>query len=139
MTQLTAADFQSYDPSDASTIEAGPLALYSVSVDSIMPTQMNEGFTEVDAKAAAFDLLTTPAELQADLLGDVEPVVIGPGGQLYLLDGHHTFTALIDSVWGASNPTVYVNVKSDGVGILPDHAAEQLPAAVEQRHAGDRQ
>ena len=27
-------------------------------------------------------------------LTDIEPVVIGPGGQLYLTDGHHTFTAL---------------------------------------------
>ncbi len=56
---LTAADFQAYNPDDASTVEAGPLALYTVAVDSIMPTQMNEGFAEVDAKAAAYDLFTT--------------------------------------------------------------------------------
>jgi autotransporter-associated beta strand protein len=110
MSQLTSANFQAYDPANASTIEAGPLALYSVSVDSILPTQQNEGYAEVDAKAAAYDLFSSLAQVEADLLGDVEPVVIGPGGQLYLLDGHHTFTALIDSVWGASNPTVYVNV-----------------------------
>jgi autotransporter-associated beta strand protein len=110
MTQLTTANFQAYDPANASTIEAGPLALYSVSVDSILPTQLNEGYAEIDAKAAAYDLFSSLAQVEADLLGDVEPVVIGPGGQLYLLDGHHTFTALIDSVWGASNPTVYVNV-----------------------------
>ncbi|MGD0563653.1 MAG: ParB-like protein, partial [Roseiarcus sp.] len=102
--------FQAYNSGTASTISAGPLALYSVAVDDIAPTQMNEGFTEVDAKAAAFDLFTTSAALEADLMGDIEPVVIGPGGQLYLLDGHHTFTALIDSSWGASDPTVYVNV-----------------------------
>ncbi len=107
---LTAADFQAYNPDDASTVEAGPLALYSVAVDSILPTQMNEGFTEVDAKAAGFDLFSSLSQVEADLIGDIEPVVIGPGGQLYLLDGHHTFTALIDSVWGAQNPTVYVNV-----------------------------
>ena len=107
MSQLTAADFQPYDSSNASTIDPGPGALYSVPVDSILPTQMNEGFTEVGKKAAGFDLLT-PSELQSNLLTDIEPVVIGPGGQLYLLDGHHTFTALLDSVWGADNPTVYV-------------------------------
>ena len=110
MAALTAADFEAYNPSDASSIEAGPQALYSVSVDSILPTQQNEGFTEVDAKAAGFDLYTSLSEVEADLLGDAEPVVIGPGGQLYLLDGHHTFTALLDSVWGADDPTVYVNV-----------------------------
>ena len=40
----------------------------------------------------------TPAQLQANLFADIEPVVIGPGGQLYLTDGHHTFTALLDSI-----------------------------------------
>src|ERR1700734_417611 len=109
MSQVPLSAFQAYDPADAGSITAGPLALYAVAVDSIAPTQMNEGFTEVDAKAAAFDLLT-PAELQADLLASIEPVVIGPGGVLYLTDGHHTFTALENSAYGASNPTVYVNV-----------------------------
>jgi len=110
MTVLTAADFQAYNPSDASTIEAGPNALYTVAVDSILPTQANEGFTEVDYKAAGFDLFGSLSAVEADLLGDAEPVVIGPDGQLYLLDGHHTFTALLDSVWGSQDPTVYVNV-----------------------------
>ena len=111
MADLTAADFQVYDPANASSIEAGPLALFTVSPNSILPTQQNEGFTEVDAKAAGYDQFTTLSEVENDLLGDVEPVVIGPGGQLYLLDGHHTFTALLDSVWGDNpNLTVYVNV-----------------------------
>jgi fibronectin-binding autotransporter adhesin len=111
MSTLTAADFLAYNPEDASTIEAGPLALYSVSPNSILPTQMNEGFTEVDAKAAGFDLLTSLSAVESDLSGDIEPVVIGPGGQLYLLDGNHTFTALLDSAWGADpNLVVYVNV-----------------------------
>jgi hypothetical protein len=109
MSQLTAADFQPYSPSNASSVVPGQFALYSVPVDSILPTQMNEGFTEVGKKATGFDLLT-PSELQANLLTDIEPVVIGPGGQLYLLDGHHTFTALQESIYGASNPTVYVNI-----------------------------
>ena len=111
-TPFPASDFniQPYSASAASTISAGPLALYAVPVDDIAPTQMNEGFAEVDAKAAAYDLITSLTQLEADLIGDIEPVVIGPGGQLYLLDGHHTFTALLDSIWGAQDPTVYVNV-----------------------------
>jgi hypothetical protein len=74
---------------------------FEVPVDSLAcPTQMNEGFTEVGKKTTGFDLLT-PAQLQANLLTDIEPVVIGPGGQLYLTDGHHTFTALENSIYGA--------------------------------------
>jgi autotransporter-associated beta strand protein len=107
--QLPLSAFQTYNPANAAGIQAGPLSLYSVPVDSIQPTQMNEGLTEVGKKTAAFDLLA-PSQLQANLLTDIEPVVIGPGGQLYLTDGHHTFTALENSTYGASNPTVYVNV-----------------------------
>jgi autotransporter-associated beta strand protein len=108
--QLPASDFTAYDPSDASSIVAGPTALYTVDVDSLHPTQENEGLTEVGKKTAGFDLDTPGAGLTDDLLTDIEPVVIGPGGVLYLTDGHHTFTALEDSTYGASDPTVYVNV-----------------------------
>src|SRR5215469_12451641 len=109
MGQLTASAFQAYDPSSASGIQPGPFALYSVGVDQILPTQMNEGLAEVDAKISGWNLLA-PSQLQSTALTDIEPVVIGPGGQLYLLNGHHTFTSLAESVYGASNPTVYVNV-----------------------------
>jgi autotransporter-associated beta strand protein len=107
--QAALSSFQTYDPTMASTIVPGALALFQVPVDSLRPTQMNEGLTEVGKKAAGFDLLA-PSQLQANLLTDIEPVVIGPGGQLYLTDGHHTFTALQDSIYGPSNPNVFVNV-----------------------------
>ena len=107
--QLPASAFQAYNAATASSIVAGPFSLYTVPVDSLLPTQMNEGFTEVGAKTTGFDLLT-PSQLQASLLGDIEPVVVGPGGVLYVTDGHHTFTALENSSYGATNPTVYVNV-----------------------------
>jgi fibronectin-binding autotransporter adhesin len=72
---------------------------------------MNEGFAEVDKKATGFNILQpSQQETTASLLTDIEPVVIGPGGKLYLTDGHHTFTALEDSAYGASNLPVYVNV-----------------------------
>ena len=117
-----------YNPSEASTISAGPLAIYGVAVNSIAPTQMNEGFTEVGAKAAGFDLITSVSALEADLVDEIEPVVIGPGGQLYLLDGHHTFTALLDSVWGADNPTVYVNVIANYSGDTAEQFIGQMQA-----------
>jgi hypothetical protein len=109
--QLPASAFQVYNPANASGIQASPFALYIVPVDSLSPTQMNEGLTEVDKKATGFDILQ-PSQLEttAGLLTDIEPVVIGPGGKLYLTDGHHTFTALEDSAYGSSDPNVYVNV-----------------------------
>jgi autotransporter-associated beta strand protein len=119
MSQLTASDFQAYptDVTQDDAITAGPNALYAVSLGSILPTQVNEGSSEVGKKTAGFDLLTDQAELTANLLTDIEPVVIGPDGKLYLLDGHHTFTALAESVWGASNPTVYVDVVANYSGM----------------------
>src|SRR6202042_1561729 len=107
--QASLSSFATYDPTMASTIVPGALALFQVPVDSIHPTQLNEGLTEVGKQTAGFDLLPR-AQLQANLLTSIEPVVIGPGGQLYLTDGHHTFTALQDSSYGPSNPTVFVNV-----------------------------
>jgi fibronectin-binding autotransporter adhesin len=107
--QASLSSFATYDPTMASTIVPGALALFQVPVDSLRPTQLNEGLTEVGKKAAGFDLLT-PGQLQANLLTSIEPVVIGPGGQLYLTDGHHSFTALQDSIYGPSNPNVFVNV-----------------------------
>ena len=107
--QLPASAFQVYNPANASSIQAGPFALYTVPVDQLQPTQMNEGFTEVNAKTNGFNLLL-PSNFNANLLGDIQPVVIGPGGVLYLTDGHHTFTALENSSYGSTDPVVYVNV-----------------------------
>jgi autotransporter-associated beta strand protein len=107
--QLPSTAFQTYNAANASSILPGPFSLFTVPVDQLQPTQLNEGFTEVDKKATGFDILV-PAQLQSNLLGDIEPVVIGPGGVLYLTDGHHTFTALENSSFGPADPTVYVNV-----------------------------
>jgi autotransporter-associated beta strand protein len=107
--QLPASAFQTYDPTAAASIQPGPFSLYQVALGSLMPTQINVGLTEVGKKTAGFDLLA-PSALTANLLTDIEPVVIGPGGVLYLTDGHHTFLALLKSIYGASNPNVYVDV-----------------------------
>jgi autotransporter-associated beta strand protein len=108
--QLDLSAFTAYSSVNYSTITPGPFALFSVGVDSLSPTQLNEGFVEVGKKTAGFNLLTSQAALVSNLLTDIEPVVIGPGGKLYLTDGHHTFTALESSTFGSSNPTVYVDV-----------------------------
>ena len=107
--QLSASAFQPWSVVNVSSITPGPFSLYSVALSSLLPTQIDEGYTEVNQKTAAFNL-QTPAQVQATLLGYVEPVVIGPNGQLYLTDGHHTFTALANSIYGPSDPTVYINI-----------------------------
>ncbi|MBV8748061.1 MAG: autotransporter-associated beta strand repeat-containing protein, partial [Xanthobacteraceae bacterium] len=128
MGQLPSSAFQAYDPNNASSIQPGPFSLYSVSVNQILPTQMNEGFAEVGVKTSGWDLVSS-SSLQSTLLTDIEPVVIGPGGKLYLLDGHHTFTALIDSTYGASNPTVYVNVVANYSNLTTSEFWTQMQSA----------
>lgn len=107
--QLPVSAFQTYNAADASSIVPGTFALFEVPVSQIQPGQLNVGFAEIGNKQSAWNLLTA-AQLQAALLNDIEPVVIGPGGVLYLENGHHTFTSLENSIFGASDPTVFVNV-----------------------------
>jgi outer membrane autotransporter protein len=128
--QLPASLFQTYNAASASSIQAGPFSLYMVPVDQIHPTQLNEGFTEVDKKADGFNILL-PSQLQSNLLtsGDIEPVVIGPGGVLYLTDGHHTFTALENSSYGSSDPSVYVNVIANYSNLTTAQFWAQMQAA----------
>jgi hypothetical protein len=128
MGQLPSSAFQAYDPNNASSIQPGPFALYTVSVDQILPTQMNEGFAEVGTKTTGWNLVSS-SSLQSTLLTDIEPVVIGPDGKLYLLDGHHTFTALIDSTYGASNPTVYVNIVANFSNLTTSEFWTQMQSA----------
>lgn len=99
-------------------------------MSSIDPTQLNLGFTEIGKKVSAYDLLT-PAGLANDLLtgGSIEPVIIGPGGVLYLTNGHHTFTALTRSIYGASNPNVYVNVIANYSNLTPAQFWAQMQAS----------
>jgi autotransporter-associated beta strand protein len=128
--QLPATAFLTYNPATASGIQAGPFSLYQAAVNTIAPTQLNLGFTEVGKKVSAYDLLS-PAGLANDLLtgGSIEPVVIGPGGVLYLTNGHHTFTALTNSIYGAANPSVYVNVIANYSMLTPTQFWAQMQAS----------
>jgi autotransporter-associated beta strand protein len=107
--QVPADEFTAYNPANASSITPGISALYSIPVDSLSPTQFNAGYSEIGDKTNAWNLVPS-SRLQSTLLESVEPVVIGPGGQLYQINGHHTFDSLEQSIYGASDPTVYVNV-----------------------------
>ncbi len=117
--QLPASAFATYDSASFASVQAGPFALYQTPLSTILPTQLNLGFTEIGKKVSAYDLLT-PAGLANDLLTSIEPVVIGPGGKIYLLDGHHTLTSLGKSVYGASNPNIYINVVANYSNLTDD-------------------
>ncbi|HEX4408439.1 MAG TPA: autotransporter domain-containing protein [Xanthobacteraceae bacterium] len=108
--QLPISAFQTYIPGSASSIVAGPFALYAVPLNLIQPAQINVGLAEVAKKTTGWDILPSNAAVTSALLADIEPVVIGPGGVLYLENGHHTFTSLSKSGFGASDPTVYIDV-----------------------------
>jgi hypothetical protein len=129
--QLPAAAFTPYNPANAGSVTPGLFSLYSVPVDSLVPTQINVGDAEVNAKTNAFNLLPSTSALTADLLGTVEPVVIGPDGKLYQTDGHHSFVALENSKFGASNPTVYVEVIGNYTGYSPAAFATALAQATQ--------
>jgi autotransporter-associated beta strand protein len=126
--QLPPAAFQVYNPANAGTIQPSPFALFTVPVDQIRPTQMNEGFFEIGRKTAGWDLLS-PTQLQAALPTNIEPVVIGPGGVLYLTDGHHTFTSLLNSIYGPSNPSVYVDVIANYSNLTTSQFWTQMQAS----------
>ena len=119
MGQLPSSAFQLYNPSNAGTIQAGPFSLFQVTANTLGATQLNVGFFEVDKKIDGFDELTSQAAVSANLLTAIEPVVIGPGGKLYLTDGHHTLLALTDSGWGSANPLVDVNVIANFSNLTP--------------------
>ncbi|HEY1932228.1 MAG TPA: ParB-like protein [Acetobacteraceae bacterium] len=128
--QVPADEFTSYDSLTASQIQGiqpGIFSLYAIPVDQLSPTQFNVGFSEVAKKTADWNLVPS-SQLQTTLLESVEPVVIGPGGQLYQINGHHSFTSLQDSIYGASDPTVYVNVAANYANDTPAQFLAALQA-----------
>lgn len=88
MGQLTACDFQSYrgNTIQDEAIEPDPLALFTVSASDVTASYLNVERGEADNKASGVDLLATLSEVGASRLEDVEPVIIGPGRNLYLLN-----------------------------------------------------
>jgi hypothetical protein len=48
-----------------------------------------------------------------DTVAAMKTVVIGPGGALYLTDGHHTFTSLLETPDGGPDTRVRVRVQDD--------------------------
>jgi hypothetical protein len=58
-------------------------------------------------------------------------LVIGPDGKFYQTAGHHSFVTLENSKFGASNPTVYVEVIGNHTGYSPAAFATALAQATQ--------
>ena len=88
MGQLTACDFQSYlgNTIQDEPIEPDPLAPYTVSASDVSAWYLNVEYEEAGNKASGADLSSTLSEVGAGRLEDIEPVMIGSGRNLYLLN-----------------------------------------------------
>jgi hypothetical protein len=94
---------------------------------------MNEGFAEVDAKISGWNLVD-PSDLQSTLLTDIEPVVIGPDGKVWVLNRptrsmvSPSVTWSILRVW---RPPGELNVASRHCRLQCRHAVAPADAIVE--------
>jgi hypothetical protein len=81
----------------------GPLA-----IDDLRPTQQSLGLREVQLKREKW-LSRTQPEREESLQRQTVPVVAAPGGEFYLLDGHH----LVRMLWEEGVPRVPVRMMAD--------------------------
>jgi hypothetical protein len=85
-----------------------PYGLIRVDVDDLRPTQMNVGMFEVDRKAAKIGAFSRE-ERHEYLRENFIPVVVGPKGNLYILDHHHQARAVLESGYRR----VYIKIVAD--------------------------
>lgn len=69
----------------------------------LRPTQFSLGYIDVDDKVAKINAIHDPDR------GKKVPVVVGPKGQLYIIDNHH----FIRAMWECNYTHVHVNVVAD--------------------------
>ena len=81
---------------------------YRVRVDELRPTQFAVGMDEVNDRYARIHKMGKD-EFRKYLKDKVGSVVIGPGGELYLVDGHHLALALTHD----GRPQMLVKVLDD--------------------------
>ncbi len=87
---VAAGDIVPYDP-------ALPVkSLCQVPIERLRPTQFAVGYREVDDRAKEI-VQKSPKKLKAYVEEHLPLIVIGPGGQPFLIDGHHLSLALLKS------------------------------------------
>jgi hypothetical protein len=79
-----------------------------ISLENIHPTQFLLGMVSIPKKIKKVNKAIKKGELDDFLKEKVLPVVIGPDGLFYILDGHHSTYALLKSK--AKNKYVYVSI-----------------------------
>jgi len=72
------------------------------------PTQPEVGMAEVDEKIKEYQELSSK-DLSKIKVKKISPVIIGPDGQFYLIDRHHTNLAL----WSAGEKDVVVQIQEN--------------------------
>jgi len=68
--------------------------LTPVPMKALRPTQITVGFREVKTRRQRWKRVTTKAKRASFLQKHLIPVVLGPGGEHYILDHHHLALAL---------------------------------------------
>lgn len=96
------------------TLKRGSLCLSRP--EYLTPTQMFVGKLEADCTRRKMEAMSDVA-LKEDLMDNVVPVVIGPGGKLYIVDHHHYAHSLFRASLSFNRPlihrTLYVCVQLD--------------------------
>ena len=96
---------------------------YSLGLFADKPNKVFDEYCETNGQGEA-DNVPKGADLQKpasftckDPVGthpdDMKTVVVGPGGQLYLTDGHHSFTTLWEAPGGGPRLNMWVRVTDD--------------------------
>ncbi|MGB5596658.1 MAG: ParB/Srx family N-terminal domain-containing protein [Crocosphaera sp.] len=85
-----------------------------VSINKLHPTQSNVGMYQIEYNKALLEVIDEGKSDEyssiKDYLKDKEiPVVVGPGGNLYLTDRHHTLRGIWEYYEG--NPNIKVDIK----------------------------
>ena len=86
-------------------------ALIKVKIEQAKPTQINSGHLEIESRMANVEIAKKRGAEALDKLmrKKAGQVVKGPGGQLFLIDGHHMASALYHS----QQKEMYVTVVAD--------------------------
>lgn len=74
------------------------------------------GSSLADSTSYTCSLPAPTADAAAEILAQLKTVVVGPGGTLYLTDGHHTFTTLRELADGGDELPVWVRVAANYSG-----------------------
>jgi hypothetical protein len=99
--------------------------LEKVALASLHPTQGAVGMHEVAQKRAEVEgMLPNPSQLERFLSQHLIPVVVGPGGNFYIIDHHHLGLALSQAKVAAA----YVDVGEDLSTLEPVEFWKQLEA-----------